>query len=256
MITVVMTYYNRQYQLDRTLDSFEASVNKEFNVIIVDDCSPEPPVIRDHSFFIKVIRTENKRWIDGSPAYNFGFIEAIKTGSEIILIQNAETYHAGDVLSRSVTVGIDSYISFACFNLSRQETFREHKIQDIINQHNFPAVNNEDNAWLNHKWIRPMGYHWASAIRTENLIRINGFDERLANGYCFEDDELLARVRHSGLKVEITDHPFVVHQYHERAYVPANWKDLFFINGKRFEMIRDSGNPVAIHRFTPDLHEI
>jgi glycosyltransferase involved in cell wall biosynthesis len=256
MITVVMTYYNRQYQLDRTLDSLDESPYKEFNVVVVDDCSPDPPIVGNHSYFIKVLRTENKRWIDGSPAYNLGFIEAIRMGSDIIVIQNAETYHVGDVLSRAATVAMDSYTSFACFNLSRQDTFSAHNIHDIINKHNYPAVNNDDNAWFNHKWVRPMGYHFCSAIRTENLIKINGFDERFADGYCFEDDEILARIRHLGLKVEITDHPFVVHQYHERGYVPANWKDLFFINGKRFEMIKASGNPVAVHRFTPDLNEI
>jgi len=181
-VVIVMTYFDRQAQLDRTLASFNNTTHKDFSVIIVDDCSPAPPVVMQTGFPVQVIKTTDKRWIDGSPAYNIGMIAALKAGAKIIILQNAETYHVGDVISRAATVKPNDYISFACFNLSKEATASQHNIYDIVNHNNFHAVNNEDNAWLNHRFIRPMGYHWCAATQASNLRRLNGFDERLADG--------------------------------------------------------------------------
>jgi hypothetical protein len=59
-----------------------------------------------------------------------------------------------------------------------------------------------------------------------------------------------------GLQVEITDHPFVVHQWHKRSYVPSDWKKLYDLNKRRFEAIRQSRNPIAVHQFTPDFNAV
>ena len=45
MITVVMAYFNRQYQLDKTLRSFAESSYRDFNVVIVDDDSSDQPIV-------------------------------------------------------------------------------------------------------------------------------------------------------------------------------------------------------------------
>lgn len=250
-VVIVMTYFDRQYQLDRTLKSIK-SEHKDFEVVIVDDCSKVTPQWCGYELPITVLRTKDKQWIGGSPAYNAGIIEAINKGADIIILQNAETYHVGDIIKYATKVTDQSYISFGCFNLSKADTFRDHSIQKIIND--VHAVNNEDNAWLNHKTIRPMGYHWCSAITASNMRKLNGFDERFYEGYCFEDDEFLARVKILGLKVEITASPFVVHQWHDRNYVPANWNELFNKNGKLFEQVRDSGNYIAVHNFTENFN--
>jgi len=255
-VAIVMTYFDRQSQLDRTLASFRSTAHKEFQVFIVDDCSPAAPKIGRQPFPVTKLKTQDKRWIDGSPAYNTGIMAALESGAEVIILQNAETYHVGDVISRAASVQPGAYISFACFNLASRETFSPHDIYSIVNHNNRHATNNEDNAWLNHRFIRPMGYHWCAATQAANLRRLNGFDERLADGYCFEDDELLARVLMLGLQVEITDHPFVVHQYHARSYVPTNWLELFRRNSQRFEAIRRAGNPVAVHHFTPNFNAV
>jgi glycosyltransferase involved in cell wall biosynthesis len=252
-IVIVLTYYDRQFQLQRTLRSFCKTAHDDFEVIIIDDSSPDSPDIGIHNFPIEVYRTKNKNWIDGSPAYNLGFIHALEKNPDVIIIQNAESYHYGDVISYATTVTNETYISFGCYNLSREWTFKEHDLSWIVANFSNPAVNNEQNAWLNHKTIRPMGYHWCSAITAENLRKLNGFDERFTDGYCFEDDELLARIRILGLKIEVTDSPFVVHQWHNRSYVPVNWQELYNLNQRRYEMIQQSGNPVAKHIYTPDF---
>lgn len=267
-ICIVITYFDRQFQLEKTLKSFAKTEHKDFEVIIVDDCSLVPPIMGVHDFPIEVYRTKDKKWLDGSPTYNLGILKAFQKNPDVIIIQNAETYHVGDVISYASTVTDKNYISFACYNLSKEDTFRIHyqnfalgnifreipNINDIINKNNNHAVNNDDNAWLNHKVIRPMGYHWCSAITANNMRKLNGFNENFSDGYCFEDDEFLARVRMLGLEVEITDSPFVVHQWHNRNYVPKNWNQLFQINKKLFEQVQRSNNPVAIHKFTKDFN--
>lgn len=252
-IIIVMTYLDRQYQLTKTLDSIKRTVHKDFEIIIVDDQSLKHPSIGSYPFPIDVYRTRNKRWIDGSPAYNQGIFEALKRNPDIIILQNAECYHVGDVLSYAERVTDSSYISFACFNLSRAFTFREHDISWLIANYNVPAGDNENNAWLNHKIIRPMGYHWCSAITAKNMRILNGFDERFSDGYWYEDDELLERIKHLGLKIEITNRPFVVHQWHERGYIPQNKNKLIEVNKKLFDIVRESDQVRAIHKFTKDV---
>lgn len=245
-IIIVMTYFERQRQLNRTLKSIR-SEHKNFEVVIVDDCSKTEPAFVMQDYPITLIRMKNKQWIDGSPAYNAGILYALDR-SDIIILQNAECYHVGDIIKHATKVTDQTYISFGCFNLSKVDTFRNHNIQKIIN--NVHAVNNEDNAWLNHKTIRQMAYHWCSAITAVNMRKLNGFDERFSEGYCFEDDEFLARVKMLGLKVEITDTPFVVHQWHNRDYVPKNHEELFNRNRMLFQEVVIKGNPVAVHNFT------
>ena len=44
-------------------------------------------------------------------------------------------------------------------------------------------------------------------------FKLNGFDERFANGIGFDDDEFLYRIK-MFLNVEIHDEPFALHQWH------------------------------------------
>ena len=252
-IIIVMTYFQRQHQLAVTLKSIARTAFKDIEVVIVDDCSDTPPETGLYDFPIHVLTTKNKRWIDGTPAYNTGIQEALRLGADIILLQNAETYHYGDVISYASRVTDETYISFGCYNLSKEWTFRSHDLSWIIAHFGGHAVNNDDCAWLNHKTIRRMGYHWGSAITAKNMLLLNGFDERMCDGYCFEDDEFLARVVMLNLRVEITDFPFVVHQWHNRNYVPKDWNKLYQLNRSIFDTIRREGNPYAVHKFTPDF---
>jgi len=76
MISVVMAYYNRQAQLTRTLISMSESKYRDFNVVIVDDCSPEDIVLPELPFEVKVIKNKEK-YINSVPVFLFsipGFI--------------------------------------------------------------------------------------------------------------------------------------------------------------------------------------
>jgi len=252
-VIIVMTYYEREFQLKQTLNSFRNTEHKDFEVIIVDDCSKRSPVIRGYDFPITLYKTKNKRWIDGSPAYNFGIIKALKKNPDIIILQCAETYHVGDIIKYSTTVTDDNYISFACYNLSKEFTFKEHDLSWLLVNCGGAACDNEGNAWLNHSTIRRIGFNWCSVITAKNIKILNGFDERFCDGYCCEDVEFLARINMLNLNVQIVDYPFVVHQWHERNYRPENWRELWEVNKKLVEQVKTENSSVAIHRFTENF---
>jgi GT2 family glycosyltransferase len=96
-----------------------------------------------------------------------------------------------------------------------------------------------------------VGYHFCSAITPANLKKVNGFDERLKDGIAYEDNVFLHHVRNLGLKVEITEDPYVFHQFHyeEKNRDP----ELIRKNAKLWNYIRTLNEKRAVHKITPDL---
>jgi GT2 family glycosyltransferase len=71
--------------------------------------------------------------------------------------------------------------------------------------------------WYNHETERPVAFHFCNAITRNNLIKVNGFDERYATGHNWDDAELLYRIKQvCDLKFVAT--PMVIHQYHHKSY--------------------------------------
>jgi glycosyltransferase involved in cell wall biosynthesis len=253
--TIVMTYINRQIQLNKTLESISKTKHDNFNVVIIDDGSDEEIKTNNFNFPVTIRKTENKQWTNPEPAYNLGFIEALKSNPEIIINQNAECYHNGDILMYAEENLTDkNYITFGCFSISEENTFKEHDIKTIIQENNICATrDNGENAWYNHSIHRPVALEFCSAITTRNLIAINGYDERLANGIGYGDEYLKQRIAMSGITVEIIDSPFAVHQWHKRSQEPVNKAELCEKNRLLLNELMALKTPRAIHKYTPDL---
>jgi glycosyltransferase involved in cell wall biosynthesis len=254
-VSIVMTYYNRQAQLNKTLESFKDYNPKDFNVIIVDDGSDEPiDLTEKYDFDIKILRITNKIWIQGDPSWNTGFFYALQSCPDVVILQNAECYHVGDVLGYAQTVTDKTYISFGCFSLNELETFREHDIHDLLRRNDFICSHDGDLAWYNHPKHRPYAYHFCAAITAKNLVKLNGFDERFSFALAFDDDYFLHQVKCLGLKVEITEKPFVVHQWHYSKINPDKNK-LWDVNRELFNELKKEKNYRAKHVLTYDLME-
>src|SRR5665648_266203 len=103
-IFVVLTYFQRQFQLNKTLQSIAKTKHDNFEVIIVDDNSTDDIMLPLVLYPITVIKTKDKTWTDRDIPANIGFAEALKRGADIIISQNAECYHVGDVLEYAETV--------------------------------------------------------------------------------------------------------------------------------------------------------
>ena len=103
-ISILMTYYKRIRELKNTLHSFRESKHDDFEVIIVDDATGDgehdsKSVVGEFSDLdIKLIRIDpkDKWWLNPSVPFNIGFKGA---SGEKIIIQNAECFHNGDVIS-------------------------------------------------------------------------------------------------------------------------------------------------------------
>lgn len=200
MISVIMAYYNRKSLLLNTLNSIKG----ECEIIVVDDASDDEHQLRDiKGIKLIEIKKEEKTWVNSCMAFNRGFNVA---SGDIIIIQNPECEHAGDIINYTLNnITDNNYLSFGCYSLPKTNN------KTIINK----CVSIEgDSGWYNHSIYRPYGYHFCSAITKKNLDELGGFDERFANGIDFEDNDILNRIKRKGLEVKIIDSPFVYHQYH------------------------------------------
>jgi len=208
--TIVMAYHDRLSQLKNTLYSIEkSSYAKRTKIVIVDDASsPEhTPNNLTKNLNIQVISVpkESKTWVNPCIAYNIGFTQI---ESDIVIIQNPECYHCGDVLNYvKENLTQENYLSFSCRNLKEPI------------KHNIDPRQLKGN-WYNHpNKGRQTAYHFLSAITRENLEKLNGFDERYGPGYCFDDDEFLVRIKRMGLNVQIVpdDTVYCAHQFHDKT---------------------------------------
>jgi GT2 family glycosyltransferase len=252
--SIVMAYFNRKRQLETTLNIFEKLyANKyDFEVIIVDDASNKEneldEFIKKYNFDIKLLKIssqEKGKRINSSVVYNKGFKKA--TG-DIVIIQNPECCHVGDLLNYlKLNLKDDLYFAFSCFSTNTYEYTKELLSSDDIfkktNDKNFLEKNgnacylNKLN-WFNHPISRPTGYHFCSAIYKKNLEKIGGFDERFKDGYCFDDNEFLLSIKYI-LRLKIINvepkNGFVIHQHHSRTqYNIKNINELYLRNQRLF----------------------
>jgi glycosyltransferase involved in cell wall biosynthesis len=253
-----MPYFQRQAQLDRTIDTLLLSKYKNFNVVIVDDCSPNPVVVPKLPFDIKVIRLNQKMSINVAPIYNIGFREAIQNGAEIVIIQSPECYHVGDVISKAAEVGSDNYMTFACFRFDRTPTIYKYEIEQVLEYRVKDACTPPNefgiNFWWHHSEYGVNPFYWCASITAKNLIKLNGIDERFSDGYASEDGYFLDQIKRLRLKIDIIDYPFVVHQWHKPPNIPdVTLKQLTNKNFQLWQNLSKENRYRAIHTLTPDL---
>lgn len=255
-VVVVLSYFERPYQLNETLRSMTSTKHKDFEVVIVTDTSQKDFRVPDPGYKTTIIKYVKGRgaWIGGMIAFNNGFLYAMKAKADIVVIQNAECYHVGDVITKASTVVDGQYISFGCYSITEEVTFKSHDIGQIIQSNNIGATRDGENAWYNHPVFRPTGYHFCSAITLRDLKKLNGFDERFMYGVAYDDCDFLNRIKLLKLRIEITKTPFVVHQWHESGHgLLLNKGELMSRNKELFFALRREANPRAGHIMTKDL---
>jgi hypothetical protein len=229
-ISIVTSYYNRKSQFINTIETIKHSKQIDnTELIVVDDCSsPEHRLedILEKYPFIKLIRLESKdRWYT-NPCVPFN--KGIKESSgDIIVMQNPECLHVGDILSDLVNkIDDDKYITQAVYSLDKFNTEKISKLDyndsnvfdkiknEILPMNNSTYIAEGKDCWYNHSKYRAASYHFLGAITKNNMNKLNGFDERYSNGIGYDDDELLFRIKLLGLNIQIHDDPFAIHQWH------------------------------------------
>lgn len=221
MISIVMSYYNRLNLLKHTLKTLQTSKVKDFEVVIVDDYSNKEnslDKLQDEftSLNLKIIKMSdlaaNKTYNNPCIPYNVGFRASI---GDLIIIQNPECCHVGDVLNYTHhNLNDKNYLSFHCFACDKNDLQILHSGGRIQYEREGPTKTR----WYNHKLHRPASYHFCTAITRNNLIRLNGFDERFAYGHSYDDDEFVQRIRNLELSIEFIENPHVIHQFHGKSF--------------------------------------
>jgi glycosyltransferase involved in cell wall biosynthesis len=256
MISVAMGYRNRKQLLIRTLDSIRKSLVKDYEVVIVDDASddehriediiPLYPEIKFHRF-----EPEEKHWFNPCIAYNKAFEMC---SNKIIVIQNPECFHHGDVLSAALeNVTRSNYVLLPVYALNKEETEIDfesiaNKSKEDILKYLQPAPWSGvegSSGWYNHSVYNRRGLHFCSAIHKSSLNLLKGFDERFAFGYSFEDDEFINRIIMNGYKLQFLDEPVVFHQWHYSSHITNNPKfyELFVENRDLLNKIKNRQLP-------------
>lgn len=223
-VSIVMAYYNRKSLLLKTLESIAYfSSYSNFEVIIVDDGSREDERIEDFiskfNYLIKVHRIDpnQKTHINPCIPYNKGF--ELATG-DVIIIQNPECIHDGDIISHSVNITETDYYCYHCYSLNKEDT--ESILKNSLAYQNMSFINLQekaitydgDSGWYAHKQYRPGAMHFCTAITKNNLHKLGGFDERFAQGYAYDDREFFDRICRLKLSIIFVEHPKVFHLNH------------------------------------------
>lgn len=265
-ISIVMAYYNRREQLIITLKTIQLSKHRNYEIIIVDDNSSLehkiddlPNIFPDMNITVVNIPKMNDV-VNPCVVYNYGFNLA---KGEIIIIQNPECCHIGDVMTHvNNNLNFNNYISYSCFYLSEFHQNKSlYKILDnvktwdsidnislinkfTIKQKIYNVLSEKSQGWINHPILNPNGLHFCSAIYKENLLKIGGFSDIYKNGICFDDDDFLRKIKY-GLKLNCKIIPtvncdmpymsykhniFVIHQCHDHfsyqnSDIQTKWKN-------------------------------
>ena len=224
-ISVVMTYHNRLQALGKTLETIAlSSMKNDIEVIIMDDASREEQkadkLVKGHDLDINYtyINKKDKWWVNPCHVFNLGFS---KTTGEIIIIQDAECFHVGDLVGHAFINTKENYLVYSCKNIKKPETDQVAKISPNSSEflQHTNGLQKQSHGWYNHPKYNPRKYHFTASILKKNLTALGGFDERYAPGYCFDDDEFLARVERSPFPLVMVppNEVFSVHQWHESS---------------------------------------
>lgn len=216
MITICMSYYNRKPQLKNTLFSFLQS--KRFNdifLVIVDDASdPEHELFDADIPFPHLLikyKKEQKWWYNCGYANNVA-LQNIPKETDVILLQNPENYHIGDVIDRASSVPDNKYLAFACYYMLPHS-----KLTGPIHSNNHAEYLKE--GWVCHSKYKPNYLNYTCALTPATLQKIGLFDSRFYHGVCFDDNEWVERIEWLGIEREMCDDPYTKHQFHERVFM-------------------------------------
>lgn len=259
-IVIVMTYYNRAMQLTKTLETICKTKHTNYEIVVVNDGS-EAHIHHEgvHEIYIP---KEEKKWVTPVIPQNMGVQKAIDIGAEIIILQNAECFHVGDILMyANDNLTEENYFTFGCFSLDEASTVNQdidNILPELIKANNKDATSDGSLAWYNHPFHRGVCYDFCAAITVNNIKRLNGYDERFSNFISYSDDNLISRIRKMKLFIDIPkpeENPFCVHQWHYSGESQYSKENLVIGARNLFESIikTEGENFKAVHTTTKDF---
>jgi glycosyltransferase involved in cell wall biosynthesis len=253
-ISIVMAYHNRRNLLIKTLESIVKTQFKgSFEIVVVDDASIESHCITDllelfPKLNIKVVQIDKKDkwWVNPCIPNNIGLEVA---SGDIIIIQNPECLHMGDIISYvDKNIIVNKYIVFGCYAVDYPRTKLISKVGGGSTEDIYKIISPTNDVpldfcpsldrWYQHSKFSPRCLNFCTAITKTDVEDLGGFDEVYARGQCYDDTEFIRRVYKKGMYVCMVDQPFVVHQCH--GYASHGNKRLLDLNINLFNAAANS----------------
>lgn len=219
--SILMPYHNRLPQLQETLRSLRTwyGDRNDWEVILaVDGKSAEQiPLERALAWNAEGLPVVRKRCLPQkcSPVRLYNIAARIACG-EFFIITNPECLHSTNVLQGLDRIFADRpevYAVCACVAQKADGSFLQ---------------------WYQHSLKRNARLHFCSALSRENFFKAGGFDERYAEGYCWDDNDFRDSIEAAGIPTVVRDDLLVSHQHHEKVR-PGNWKALWDHNRRVYE---------------------
>lgn len=256
-VSIVMTYYQRREQLDYTLKTMRGSQfdTDLVELIIVDDGSTGFHSlftwIQEQHIAIKLIilgpkYKRDKNYCNPAIPYNIGFSEV---KGDIVIIQNPEVCHIGDVIQYTVDhLGESDYLVFTCAAMPNDGLNEEmralfssskfsvsiQKVRSLLRELSLDAENSPA-FWHSHSVCQAAAFHFLTAMPAIHLFSLGGFLEEFSFGFCADDNEFIFRIRNRlRLQIRFVDYnsaPFGIHQWHPKfLYFQRNLDFLHYKN--------------------------
>jgi hypothetical protein len=225
-VSIVMTSSNRSKQTYYTLDTIQRSAYKNVHVVIVDDSTVDPidvSHLETYSFsidFVEIIRS-NKTWHNPCVNYNIGF-KFVKGG--MVIIQNAEVCHIGDVISYVVSNIREN--TYFVFDVAASSSYTSNDIIYTLDSSKTDIYNNK----LFDVWYQGQSnnrkYHFLTACNLNTFQKIGGFSYDYSMGSSYDDDDLVLRIIANSINIQPVHHTQIncggIHLYHVRNDTPTS----------------------------------
>lgn len=218
--SIVMPYFDRLAQLERTLVSFGHHYHSraDYEIVVVEDEKNTDGLNELLGRFthlpVRWFRMETGGdTYTPSSLYNEG--AKIAHGRYLILT-NPECLHLTDVLSgcdRILQNASDSvYIVCACRHVTRC----------VMGPSGFESLTYRPGPWYQHSQKKNKLLNFCSIIPAALYRDIGGFDEAFDPGYAYADDDFRDRVLATASRLVISDDLMVLHQEHRKFHDYVN----------------------------------
>lgn len=202
-VSIVIPLWNRITLLKNTLDSIYRQKNlpEKLQVIVVEDRPLNDTgrnLCRSRGVEYYVRRRLGNEYSNVGPVYNCGIKQA--TG-DVLIMQSAE-------IKYETITGIAELVA---------------SVQDDELSSAVPIVQSLTHEGAFAEWFcHPRGGErpgwtgfFAHAIHRSQILKIQGYDE-IFQGYGFDDDLLLFRMKKNGIQTKFVESVLVSHQWHQR----------------------------------------
>ncbi len=220
--SILMPYYNRLEQFEKTLSSFvfQYSERKDIEIILVLDNKVTKNeayklfalIKKNPELNINVFGRATNSW---NPCESFNIAASFAKGDYFVLT-NPECYHITDVLSGAdIEFERDKGVYVVCACKALKKDFTMHR-------------------WNQHSVLRNTGYHFCSVLHKDTYWSVNGFDERFSNGFAYDDDAFRDSLKNKGIQFVYRDDLVVYHLFHEKIR-PKRYKEMLHLNKKIYQ---------------------